>query len=182
MQLVNRYHQSTHLPMSAFKIRLGEWYALFDSGYLKMMLAACLNSCLPEPDKEQSPLIGYLFTTSSLYLVYSLDEPATRKQLMVFREKLSLALKREIEHFKQRELNEYQKSILMKVDLFPNKLFEQIKLMDAVLIRLLTGKRGEQLYTDYREIKLNELVNKSKFCSVIDYSGAVGPVYIQLIK
>ncbi|MBI3134473.1 MAG: hypothetical protein HYZ14_07320 [Bacteroidetes bacterium] len=179
-QKIKRY--GIPVPVTAITLIFGGWKNLFTAERFKILIATCLNYSVTDKKGEHSVLSGYQISTSKLHLVFRLEEAAAKKHLLIFREKLERELRHEIDQLKNTAKAEDQKTLLMKIDLFPHRFFDEQNLIDGQLIRLLTGQPVELPYYSPQLERLKRDVFSSRFCSTIDYTGATGPVCVTLVK
>ncbi|MEO6176892.1 MAG: hypothetical protein ABIP27_17195 [Flavobacterium circumlabens] len=163
---------------SEFKI--GNWKDNFDLNYTHSLIAIALNHSCKYHDLIVN---GYLITAKSVYLVVKTPEKSIENMLSKIENHIHLLLKNENQTLKNKNFN--IDFILDNEDVFfeiQEPLFKVSPLKNDDLISLITGKKIELPYYDRRLEALKKLIHHHPFCSAIDYSGAIGPVYVTLLK
>lgn len=176
VQLVARKHFYNHKA----ELRLGDWKNHFDPGYINTIIAITLNHFI----KEKELIInGYLITHKSLYLLFKSDKKAIDELLQKVESYLVFLLKK---HHKKVKNNIYKNDLIIKEDnifyIIHEPLFTYNPLKNDYIIQLITGKKIELPYHDPDLEYLKSGIKNNPFCSAIDYSGALGPVDVTLIK
>lgn len=153
---------------------MGAWQNSFTEAQNNIIIAEALNHCICN---EGLKLTGYLIAQKRVFLVIKLHKSDLSKKMLMFHHAL---------------LNEIRKQLTFLCSLLPDmtqpprfeldlkKIFKQYLLKDQSLIQLITGHRVELPYYDPQLERLKNQVYNNPFCSVIDYSGAKGPVLIKI--
>jgi len=160
-------------------LNIGPWRKLFPAGQSELMIARALNNCINEGELVVN---GYLINHEALWLVI----PANTNDIDRIDAMLQDRIRKNIQlHFgKERQLQYKAKDAInheknnKKVD----SLFTRNPFINQDLVKLITGKIIELPYYDRHLAKLKAIINRSKFCSAIDYAGVEGPVIVTLIE
>ena len=152
-------------PLSAFILKAGAWKNTFTAEQCRLIVAGALNECVRT---EEMHLVGYLLTKDSVCIVLQMEQAQTDKMLMIFYEKVQDAIRKRLDIVKR----------TVQIHLHP---FEQQPLWNEQLIRLLTGRKPDLPYYDPRLARIKKWLEQYSFCSVIDYTGAEGPVIVRLL-
>lgn len=169
-----------HLYSHKTALKIGNWKNNFDLNYTNTIIAIALNHCCKYHDLI---INGYLITASSLYLVVKTHEKSIDTILNKIEDRINLLLKDDKRTLKNKKYN--IDFILDHEDVFfeiQEPLFKVYPLKNEHLIPLITGKKIELPYYDRRLEALKKLIHHHPFCSAIDYSGAIGPVNVTLLK
>jgi len=158
-------------------LKMGAWRHLFSEHQRKIIIAEALNTGIND---EKLSISGYLITGWSVCLVLMTHKKQLHKILEFFDE----YVRKEIAKY-HRELEEHNLRIYHEDDPFlsvmhKDELFEPYMEENDYLVRLITGREVKQLYYDPHVARLKDIVNNERFCSAIDYSGAMGPVMVKL--
>lgn len=173
---LSKKHFYTHKT----ELKIGNWKNNFDLNYTNSIIAIALNhSC-----KYHDLIInGYLMTAKSLYVVAKTHEKSIENVLNKIENHIHLLLKSDNQTLKNKNFN--IDFILDHEDVFfeiQEPLFKVSPLKNDYLIALITGKKIGIPYYDRRLEALKKLVHHHPFCSAVDYSGAIGPVQVTLLK
>jgi hypothetical protein len=139
-----------------------------------------LNHCTKENDFF---INGYLITSQSLFLVAKTDKKEFDSILNKMEQHISLLLQI---HIKKLKTDRYKINSFIAIEnifyIIQKPLFELYPLKNSHLIKLMTGKKVELLYFDRELYRLKFMVKHHSFCSAIDYTGAIGPVEVTVLK
>ncbi|KQX09909.1 hypothetical protein [Flavobacterium sp. Root420] len=160
------------------ELRIGDWKKHFDPNYVNTIIAMALNHCTEETDFI---INGYLITSKNLYLVAKTDKKRFDEMLHKIEHHINLLLK-----FLTPEKNKYEIDFYIDQDdnysIIHEPLFTVYPFKNDYLIRLITGKKVVLPYYNPELESLKSIVQHHPFCSVIDYSGAIGPVTVIPLK
>ncbi|SEB37511.1 hypothetical protein SAMN04489761_0260 [Tenacibaculum sp. MAR_2009_124] len=150
-------------------LELTDWVGDVSSQQVKLCLAKVLNISVNEGDII---IKGYLIKRRALYLIAYLVESTGE-----FLQKLEKLIRKESRtYFKSiSDFEAYGDDFL---ELEP--LFVKHKFQNAYLKSLLVGDRIELPYFDPYANWLQKEILKYNFCSCIDYTGAIGPVKVDV--
>ncbi|MBC8053122.1 MAG: hypothetical protein H7Y13_08655 [Sphingobacteriaceae bacterium] len=151
---------------------MGAWQNSFTEAQNNIIIAEALNHCI---FTEGLKLTGYLIAQKRAFLVMKHHKPDLTKKMLIFHHALLIEIKKQFS-FLCSLLPEITESPRSQPDL--KRLFNQYLLKDQSLIQLITGHRVELPYYDPQLERLKSQIYSNPFCSVIDYSGAKGPVII----
>ena len=173
-QLVNTDKSKTLSVHTVFLI-IGPWRKLFKADEIRIIIAEALNYCVCF---EKMNIAGYLVTDRRVCLVLEIDKTEPDYVLHLFYEKVKKEIKHRLEKKKYFEhyTDKTEEAEYLKF------LFTRYKPGDDFLVRLITGRKVELPYYNAHLERLKEKIHDYDFCSVIDYSGGVGPVMVKLIK
>ncbi|NDI99696.1 hypothetical protein GWA97_11465 [Flavobacterium sp. LaA7.5] len=159
-------------PPTLYSIWLapGSWKKLFTKEEYHILIIECLNSTVCD---NKMKISGYLLTYNSLCLILGNEEENCRKVLLSFFERIKKAI---LQHRKK----SFHKEESIKLS--PYHLFKKHDLNSPTLIKLLTGKAIRLPYYDAQLARLKNKLEHEPFCSVLDYSGAIGPVLITKLE
>lgn len=169
-----------HFYTHKAELKIGKWKNNFDLNYTNSIIAIALNHFCKYHDLI---INGYLITAKSLYVVAKTPEKSIEKVLDKIEDYIHLLLKRDNQTLKKKNFN--IDFILDPEDVFfeiQEPLFKASPLKNDYLIALITGKKTALPYHDRRLEALKQLIHHHPFCSAIDYSGAIGPVQVTLLK
>ncbi|WP_394775616.1 hypothetical protein [Flavobacterium sp.] len=163
-----------HLYPHKAELEIGEWKKHFDFYYVNTIIAMALNHCI----KNHELIVnGYLITKNSLYLIATSHEKSIDSALQKLEMHITFLLKINPQKLKK---NKYEIAFVVDdEDVFyavRGALFEIHPLKNNYLISLLTGKKVTLPYFNPELENLKSMIKNHPFCSVIDYSGAIGPV------
>jgi hypothetical protein len=161
-------------PVCSALLIMGSWKNSFTDIQSNIIIAEALNTC--NYDKVFK-LSGYMISQKRVFLVLKLQQDDLHSKMLMFNQHLLAEIRKQLV-FISSQVPEMTAQDLLQPDL--KKLFRQYILKDQSLIRLLTGERVELPYYDPKLERLKHQVNSNPFCSVIDYSGAKGPVVIHI--
>jgi hypothetical protein len=165
-----------HIPVSALLLKTGLWKQHFPDDQNKLMIAQALNYCTYHNGLQ---IVGYLITSSNLYLVLRIEKADISNMLAVFYD----ALRKEIKQYQEYLKNQKPQGdgIRVKAGEAFTGLFTQYELLNYKLIRLITGQPANEPFFDPQLAWLKKGLQHYNFCSIKDYSGAKGPVKITLL-
>ncbi|MCD0465048.1 hypothetical protein [Flavobacterium sp. ENC] len=169
-----------HIYTHKTELKIGNWKNNFDLNYTQTLIAIALNHCCKYHDLI---INGYLITAKSLYLVAKTHEKSIDMMLNKIEDHISLLLKDDNRIVKNKKYN--IDFMLDNEDVFfeiQEPFFKVYPLKNDYMIPLITGKKIELPYYDRRLEALKQLVHHHPFCSAVDYSGAIGPVQVTLLK
>ncbi|WP_264563987.1 hypothetical protein [Flavobacterium sp. N3904] len=169
-----------HFYSHKIELKIGAWKKQFDFNYVNTIIAMALNHCT----KDNAFFInGYLITSNTLYLVAKTDKKAMDGILYKMEQHLSLLIQIHSQKLKKK-MYETDDIVDDETILYPiyEPLFELYPLKNNHLIQLITGKKVALPYFDRELERLKFMVKHHSFCSVIDYSGALGPVDVTLLE
>ncbi|MGH2664783.1 hypothetical protein [Flavobacterium sp.] len=169
-----------HLYHHKVELRLGNWKNNFDISYVNTTIAIALNHCCKYNDLI---INGYLITTKNLYLIAKTNE----KTIDVILNKIERHI-----HFLLKADNRIIKKNIFNIDFIVDDedvfyeihepLFKVYPFKNDHLIQLITGKKVKLPYFDRKLEDLKLMILHHRFCSAIDYSGAIGPVDVTLLN
>jgi hypothetical protein len=165
--------------IQAISLIIGAWKGLFPEEQNKIIIAEALNyySC-----SEGLIIIGYLITNRRVCLVLETDKGNMDKMLTLFYEGLKRAVQQYHDRLIALDMRTYNsKGEIKKEGLFAS-MFVQRPLVNDYLIRLITGREVNLPYYNPHLARLKDRLHNYNFCSVIDYSGAKGPVIVKLLE
>ncbi|MEN2399208.1 hypothetical protein GKZ90_0005435 [Flavobacterium sp. MC2016-06] len=161
-------------------LKIGDWKNNFDLNYRNSIIAIALNHCCKHNDLI---INGYLITTNNLYLVAKSNEKLLDAILNKLEHQINHLLKLDHKAIHKKKFN--IDFIIDDEETFyeiQEPLFKIYPLKDDYLITLITGKKVTLPYFDRRLEDLKSMIQNHPFCSAIDYSGAIGPVYMTLLE
>ena len=147
-----------------------DWKKLFTKEEYYLIMTESLNSTVYN---DKMILNGYLLTHNSLCLILDNDEENCHRVLLAFFERVKKSI---LQHRKKK----YHKEESIKLSRY--YLFKKHSLNNPALVKLLTGTPVNLPYYDPQLARLENKLQEEPFCSVIDYSGAVGPVIIKKLS
>ncbi|WGH75715.1 hypothetical protein P8625_00705 [Tenacibaculum tangerinum] len=153
----------------AFLLYLKLWRKEIPVACRNVIIAEALNHCVYY---ENMMIKGYWLRDKKLYLIIHTEAQNVEELLEVFAKQVL----RGIHQYNQQK--EKYTGMVKKANV-GNELFLKFPLNDVVLQKLLTGKKIAQVYTQY-VVKITNQMNQSNYCSVVDYSGALGPVKVTI--
>lgn len=161
------------IPVNALLLKTGLWKQHFPDDQNKLMIAQALNYCTYHKGLH---IVGYLITSSNLYLVLRIEKVDISNMLAVFYDALRKEIKQHQEYLKNQQPQ--ADGIRTKAGEAFTGLFTQYDLLNYKLIRLITGQPTDEIFYDPQLAWLKKRLQHYNFCSIIDYSGAKGPVKI----
>ncbi|MBK8608703.1 MAG: hypothetical protein IPL84_01785 [Chitinophagaceae bacterium] len=195
------------LDLPRLSLTIGDWRHEFREEEYKMIIADAFNHCT---DPERSTyeiedvkterdrivaisIVGYLITDKMVHLVLLMD-PELRKEeeeelTILFKQNLNKKLQETLDGI--HSIKHYERHGIPLIDAednVPGGFSKYMNFMEAGpfnnydLIKLLTGYRVERPYYDPQLERLKDRLHSYRFCSLVDYSGAVGPVIIGKLK
>lgn len=150
----------------AVELVIGQWKRMFSDHHLKIFIAEALNYCISH---NGMIIYGYLITDKRICLILDIQKSDLAVVLSGFFESVSMLIS------EPRYNN-------IRIDERINGLFTIRPLLNDQLVSLLIGKPVVLPYYDKNLARLKDRLSHAHFCSVIDYSGARGPVNLQLLK
>lgn len=144
----------------------GSWQQLFTNLQYHTMIAACLNDCAHE---NGMVINGYVITNSSICLVLQNERKKCHDLLSLFYECVQNRIAAHCKHNHEKD-----DSIYLPV----YNLFIKHHVHNPIVIQLLTDQKAAFPFYNEAFERLKYILQNEPFCSVIDYSGAVGPVII----
>ncbi len=142
------------------------WRLRYTESEIQIAIAESLNSTVVETG---IPIKGYLITNWRIYIILDVDEDRKAEFLHCFEEHVSHHLKPG-DRLKKDEGNSYR------------KLFLVLPFFDDDMMKLLTGKKVELEYYSPYLARLKDFLNTYNYCSVPDYSGSIGPVFVNQLS
>lgn len=175
-EILSKKHLYTHKA----ELRIGDWKKHFDFNYINSIIAMALNYC----NKNQDLIInGYLITRQNLYLIVKTHDKTIDATIHKLEAQISFLLKMNPQKFKKEK---YEIAFIVDdEDLFygvRGSLFKIHPLKNTYLIHLITGKNVTLPYFNPEVENLKRMIKNHPFCSAIDYSGAIGPVAVDLLR
>lgn len=174
ISIIPKKHYHNH----KLELRIGDWKKKFDSNYVNTIIALALNHCTND---NEFIINGYLITTENLYLVAKTDKKKFDETLHKIEHHINLLLK-----FLTPEKNKYEIDFYIDQDeIYPiihERLFIVYPFKNDYLIKLITARKVLLPYYNPELETLKSLVQHHPYCSVIDYSGAIGPVQVILLE
>jgi len=185
----------------ALTLVIGPWKKLFPPKEFQLIIAEALNYRNPvrkhrgkrkEPPYKYDPCIdeksyyhvnneltisGYLITQRRVCLILKAKPSDFDRLYGIFNCHVKQEIKRRIDdrHFNKGLLSE-------GLDFLLDDLFTKAPLINPQLIQFLIGKEYYQLYNVSSLQRMKASLWKYSYCSVIDYSGALGPVFVEKLK
>ncbi len=159
-------------PPTLYSIWLAptDWKKLFTKEEYYILIIECLNCTVAE---NGMTINGYLLTHNAICLMLNNDKKNHKQILLAFFERIKKAI---IKH--RKKIFYKEKSVQLSL----YHLFRKHNLNNPTLIKLLVGKKVNLPYYDAQLARLKNKLQHEPFCSVIDYSGAVGPVIITKLE
>ncbi|GEM_PF-5391198 len=192
---------NTRKKPEAFYISLtlviGGWKKWFSEQEYRLIIAEALNyrdpergsrerpyvpnPCIDEHDyykkKNELTVAGYLITERRVCLILEGLPEEVDRQIDIFCchvwEEIKCRLKERRNYFELLELEE---------NAHFRTLFEKTTLINQELIQLLIGRELKYRYNISTVERMKATLSASEFCSVIDYSGAEGPVFVKKLR
>jgi hypothetical protein len=158
---------------------IGSWKEQFMDEQIKLIIAEALNYCTCN---HKLHIVGYLITKRRVCLVLKIIEADLTKILDVFFEKVGKLIRQHQEHVRSQNFKTYEKENIIQIARLFKDLFIQIPLINAHLIKLITGRPVVLPYYNPHLARLKDRIHNYNFCSAIDYSGAKGPVVVTLLE
>ncbi|AYL99045.1 hypothetical protein [Mucilaginibacter celer] len=146
----------------------GDWWRWLGRVQLQLIVTEALNHCVYH---EKLHIEGYLITQRAVYLVLHTHKIGPHHLPDVFFERVE----KQIENYLDQIRGHHPGHIIRA-----KPLFRLYNLDNFNLIKLITGQGVQLPYYSAALEKLKDLVNRSEFCSAIDYSGANGPVVVRV--
>jgi hypothetical protein len=162
--------------IQTIRLEIGLWKQLFVDEQNKLMIAKALNYCV----YKGLHIAGYLITENNVYLVLRIDTESLIRMLNMFDDTLRKEIKQHQEYIRN-HANHHRSDDRFKTGESFIGLFVKHRLYNYKLIQLITGQPVDIPYHDPHLVWLKKRLRSSDFCSVIDYSGAKGPVEISRI-
>jgi len=156
----------------AIRLETGLWQHLFADEQNKLIIASALNYCV----YKGLHIMGYLITENNIYLVLKTDAESLTRMLNMFDDTLRKEIKHQQEYIKNYKGDNHDERFKTTGAFIG--LFTKHHLANYKLVQLITGQAVNIPYHDPHLAWLKEHLRKAEFCSVIDYSGAKGPVKI----
>jgi hypothetical protein len=163
------------LTIQAIRLETGLWRHLFADEQNKLMIAKALNHCV----YKGLHIAGYLITENNVYLVLKTDTESLTRMLNIFDDILRKEIKRHQEYLKSKAAHHHDGRFRAGESFIG--LFTKHRLYNYKLIQLITGQPVDIPHHDPHLAWLKDRLRNAEFCSVIDYSGAKGPVKISWI-
>jgi hypothetical protein len=160
-------------PVNALLLKTGFWKQHFPDEQNKLMIAQALNYCTYHKGLQ---ILGYLITSSNLYLVLRIEKADISNMLAIFYDALRKEIKQHQEYLKNQKPQ--GDGIRTKAGEAFTGLFTQYDLLNHKLIQVITGQPTNEFFHDPQLAWLKRCLQHYNFCSIKDYSGAKGPVKI----
>jgi len=151
-----------------FVLVLKSWQRVIPRKWTDLIMAEALNYCVYH---ENLCIRGYLIEEIRVFLIIESNPKQLQNILNVFARQVAKGI------YKYERSTEKMLDILEDENLFDD-LFFKYPLYDPFMKELLTGKNVYLYYYSPYLAKLKDTINHSKYCSAIDYSGAIGPVVV----
>ena len=164
-KLIQQGNEGEYHALHSVLLLMGHWQQQLGDATSKVLIAGVLNECVRKADLR---IRGYWITGDRVYLVLWLCKGKISDAVKFFYERLNEA----VIHYSHHE------EIKKELQLLP--LFKYRCLLNEDLIRLLIGERIERPYYDQQLEYLKDELGRADYCSLVDYSGAVGPVMIDI--
>lgn len=152
-----------------FVLIMKSWSTEIPRNWRNVIIAEALNYCVC---KERLIIKGYLIKKKQLFLIAESKKHSIEYIFNVFAKQVFKGI-----HIYERRMNrdkeEFEEHYIFK------DLFIKCRLYNPYIIKLLTGKKVQLCYYNSYLARLKIEIHYSNYCSVIDYSGAIGPVIVQ---
>jgi len=161
----------------AFVLRMGKWRHAFDKYQYKTMVAVALNACTDQATEDfWVKIAGYLITEKKLVIVWRIAKGEPERIFHFFETRLRAEIRK-----MKKYMEEYrgEKSLVPEIDIH-ERLFEIPLLYQNRLVKLITGQQVKLPYYDPQLARLKTYLHRENFCSVLDYTGAKGPVIVEV--
>lgn len=159
----------------AFTLVTGSWRKLFNIYESRLLIAEALNYCVYS---QELVIRGYQITPEKVYLVLQANHDRINRILLIFFEKVRRELLKHIAKLKSEGVHLAMQEEIWEGDNAYTALFEKHTGMNRYLRQMLTGKKATPPYYDPEWQYVQQSVHHCDFCSLVDYSGAKGPVEI----
>ncbi|HYG50814.1 MAG TPA: hypothetical protein VD905_07915 [Flavobacteriales bacterium] len=149
------------------ELLIGPWRKVVPGHICKMLIAEALSEgvCHKKPLHE---IMGYLITSRRVFIVMDIPDKNIHELFRDFYERIRKKIKPYLHSHKEHyDTAKTDKEMV---------LFEKHELRNNYLIRLLCGKKVALKYYDPNLERLKNMLQKQEYCSMVDYSGAIGPV------
>lgn len=166
------------LSVNAVCLIIGPWKKLFTDAQCKLIIAEALNECTCSHGMQ---IVGYLITERRLFLVLEIQRHDIKDMLQLF----YLIVKKEILEDRERHQNlrwgNEEEDRLVEAEKAKD-LFRQYFMINDDLVKLITGRPVDLPYYSPHLARLKAMIHNYNFCSAVDYSGAIGPVFIKFLQ
>ncbi len=175
MKLITENKQD--LTKHSFELVIGIWKVWFSAEKIKLLIAEALNEWTAHEKKME--LNGYLITDYSVYLIVQTHKINFDHLLSVFYEIMIKSIEHHHHHLKIYFGDDLE---FINSKLLYQQPFEKRKFFNDDLTRLMLGKKIRSTYYDLEKAYLISNIKHYNYCSAIDYSGAISPVEVILLK
>lgn len=160
-------HHTGHHDNRTHAVRLvpGDWKKLFGKEHFYTVTAECLNTCVYNKNMH---IHGYVITYNSICLLIGNGDKVHEK-LTAFYDEIKKAILKQRRHA---GYNDAENEITLY------HLFRSYRILNTALKHLLVGKDVNLPYYNPQVARLKQWLKCQPFCSVIDYTGAKGPVAV----
>lgn len=158
-------------PTYRFTLCLRDWRRQVPQDVRNLIFSEAVNFCIEAKILE---VVGYLMSSTKIRVILDRKNSEVLHGLELFTSLVEDALTRY--HFSQQESATVDPLSMPKYT--KNKLFKVAHFNNYLLARLITGRRVNRPYEDPYIIRLKRYIKYRNFCSVVDYSGAIGPVNV----
>jgi len=170
-------HSAGKKQMVSFLLTIGKWKKYFSEYESKLLIAEALNYCV---QMQSLRIRAYLITGSELYLGLYMNPDIAHRVLMIFFEKIRRALHAHLIINRGPGREPGNEEILLLNDESYGQLFSVRPFNNAALINYLQGKKVHEPYYNRDLEYIKTLASGNDFCSLKDYTGATGPVLIDI--
>ncbi len=182
MHPVHPIEKKEQRPVQQVLLKTGKWRNLFPQRLYYNMLARALNICVHkgvtgEQAHFRLEVNGYLFNGPDVFLVLAVHKTQVLHVLRFFSRQLRREIKRELVRTVRHTGNPAARKALYVID--EVRLFVKHPFFSEWLAELVMGKQIRLPYYDAHLEQLTHTVQNSLFCSVVDYSGGIGPVLVK---
>lgn len=169
-----------HLYHHKAALKIGDWKKHFDFNYVNTIIAMALNHSVKN---NELVINGYLITRQHLFLIAKTSE----KKIDTTVHKIEVDINYLLKTYPQKpEQSRYKTSFIFDDEnvFYAARLplFKIHPLKIDYLEPLLTGKKVTLPYYNPALEAIKSMIKNHSFCSAIDYSGAIGPVDVTLLK
>ena len=154
---------------TAVLLEMKSWCLLFTDSEIQVLIAEALNTTVVDTKTE---IKGYLITSWRVYLILKAKKRRTIEFIHHFEHKVKRKILKELRKKTDKDqvkLFEHKK---------PHKMFNRLRFNNCEMMDLLEGKTVKLPYYDPGLNRLSEFLENYNFCSVPDYKGNVGPVFV----
>lgn len=168
-----------HLYHHKAALKIGDWKKHFDFNYVNTIIAMALNYSI---ENNELVINGYLITRQNLFLIAKTSEKKIDATVHKLEVHINYLLKTYPQKLQQRQKISFivdDENVFYATRL---PLFQIHPLKNNYLEPLITGKKVTLPYFNPALEDLKLMIKNNPFCSAIDYSGAIGPVDVTLLK